>query len=99
MQPDHIPSDTAALRALYLAERARREQAEEAAVQWQARAQIPELNPNPVLRLAADGSLRYANAAATPIVAELLAAGPSRPRMRIRSTASRGRRSVASSTR
>ncbi|WP_354585092.1 ATP-binding protein [Hymenobacter sp. UYCo722] len=83
MQPDHIPSDTADLRALYLAERARREQAEEAAVQWQARAQIPELNPNPVLRLAADGSLRYANAAATPIVAELLAAGPSRLRSQL----------------
>ena len=78
-----LPSDAAALRALYLAERARREQAEETAAQVQARAHIPELNPNPVLRLDADGTLRYANTAATPIVAELEAAGPSRLRSQL----------------
>ena len=83
MQPGHLSSDAATFRELYLAERARREQAEAAAAQWQTRAQISELNPNPVLRLAADGTLRYANAAATPIVAELLAAGPSRLRSQL----------------
>ncbi|GAA4051510.1 hypothetical protein GCM10022409_42920 [Hymenobacter glaciei] len=83
MQPDHLPSDPAALRDLYLAERARRVQAEEATAQLQARAQVPELNPNPVLRLDASGTLRYANAAATPIVAELMAAGPSRLRSQL----------------
>ncbi|MCI1188604.1 response regulator [Hymenobacter sp. DH14] len=80
---DHLPSDAAALRALYLAERARREQAEELAAQLQGRAQVPELNPNPVLRLDAGGTLRYANAAATPIVAELQAVGPSRLRSQL----------------
>ena len=83
MQPDFLPSDAAALRELYQAERARREQAEETAAQLQVLARIPELNPNPVLRLGADGSLRYANAAATPIVAELQAAGPSRLRSQL----------------
>ena len=83
MQPDSLPSDAAALRELYLAERGRREQAEALAAQLQVLARVPELNPNPVLRLEADGTLRYANAAATPIVAELLAAGPSRLRSQL----------------
>ena len=83
MHPDHLPSDAAALRELYLAERARREQAEELAAQLQARVQIPELNPNPILRLDASGTLRYANPAATPIVAELEVAGPSRLRSQL----------------
>ena len=83
MQPDYLPSDAAALRELYLAERVRREQAEALAAQLQLLARVPELNPNPVLRLEADGTLRYANAAATPIVAELLAAGPSRLRSQL----------------
>ena len=83
MQPDHFPADASALRDLYLAERARREQAEALAAQLQHRTQIPELNPNPVLRLDADGTLRYANAAATPVVAELQAAGPSRLRSQL----------------
>ena len=83
MQPDHLPSDAAALRDLYLAERARREQAEGVAAQLQARTQIPELNPNPVLRLDTDGTVRYANAAATPLVAELLVAGPSKLRSQL----------------
>jgi signal transduction histidine kinase/HPt (histidine-containing phosphotransfer) domain-containing protein/ActR/RegA family two-component response regulator len=78
-----LPSDAAALRELYLAERARREQAEEAAAQLQLLARVPELNPNPVLRLDAGGTLRYANAAATPVVAELLAAEPSRLRSQL----------------
>ena len=83
MQPEHLSSDAAALRELYLAERTRREQAETLAAQLQELAQIPEHNSNPVLRLDADGTLRYANAAATPIVAELLATGPSRLRSQL----------------
>ena len=78
-----LPSDAAALRELLLAERTRREQAEEVVVQLRVRAQVPELNPNPVLQLGADGAVRYANAAALPIVAELLAAGPSRLRAQL----------------
>ncbi len=75
-----LPSDPAALRALYLAERTRREHAEARAGQLQLLARVPELNPNPVLRLSASGELLYANAAATLIVRELLATGPSRVR-------------------
>ena len=71
------------MRELLLAERARREQAEEAAAQLQVLAQLPRLNPNPILRLDAAGSVRYANAAATPVVAEVEAAGPSRLRSQL----------------
>ncbi|WP_460502294.1 hypothetical protein, partial [Hymenobacter agri] len=83
ISPDHLPSDAAALRELYLAERARREQAEELAAQLQSRVQTPELSPNPILRLDASGTLRYANPAATPLVAELEVAGPSRLRSQL----------------
>ena len=92
MQPDHLPSDAAALRELYLAERGRREQAEALAAQLQVLARVPELNPNPVLHLDADGTLRYANAAATPIVTELLATGPSRLRSQLLQAAGQARR-------
>jgi signal transduction histidine kinase/DNA-binding response OmpR family regulator len=84
-----LPTDSAALRELYLAERARREYAEALASQLQLLARVPELNPNPVLRLSAKGELLYANAAATLIVRELHTTGPSRVRSQLLQAASR----------
>ena len=80
------------MRELYLAERARREQAEAQVEQLKLLARVPELNPNPVLHLGADGQLRYANAAAEPLAQELQAAGPSRVRSQLLHTAARALR-------
>ena len=89
---DHLPTDLATLRELYLAERARREQAEAQASQLQVLARVSELSPNPVLHLGADGQLRYANAAATPFVRELQGTGPSRVRSQLLHAATRAQR-------
>ncbi len=87
-----LPTDLAALRDLYLAERARREQAEAQVSQLQVLARVPELNPNPVLHLGADGQLRYANAAATAFVRELQGLGPSRVRSQLLHATTRAQR-------
>jgi len=80
MTPDLLPTDPAALRDLYLAERARRKRLETVVDQLHTASRIPELNPNPVLRLSGAGELLLANPAAAYLAQELLSAGPSRVR-------------------
>jgi len=75
-----LPTDPAELRELLLAERARREQAETQLSDRHALSRIPELNPNPVLRVSATGQLLYANPAAGLMARELESTGPSRLR-------------------
>ena len=75
-----LPTDPAELRALLLAERARREQAEAEVARLHSLGRIPNLNPNPVLRVNAAGQLLYANAAASALAHELETTGPSRTR-------------------
>ncbi|MGY3090721.1 signal transduction histidine kinase/DNA-binding NarL/FixJ family response regulator/HPt (histidine-containing phosphotransfer) domain-containing protein [Hymenobacter sp. UYAg731] len=75
-----LPTDPAALRELLLAERARREQAETVADHLRFASRIPELNPNPVLRLSTTGELLMANPAAGLLAEEMLGTGPSRVR-------------------
>ena len=75
-----LSSDPAELRELLLTERTRREQAEAQLPALLALSHIPELNPNPVLRLNATGQLLYANSAASFIAREMEAGGPSRLR-------------------
>ena len=78
-----LPTDPAELCELLLAERARREQAE---AQFQALhilSHIPELNPNPVLRVSTTGQLLYANPAARPMAQEMETAAPSRLRTQL----------------
>ena len=81
------------LRELYLAERARREQAEAEVVRLHIMGRIPQLNPNPVLRLNAAGELLYANSAASQLAHELLGAGPSRVRPQLLQAAAQALRS------
>ena len=71
---------SAELRDLYLAERTRREQAEAEVARLLAVDRIPQLNPNPVLRLSAAGELLFANPAASSLAQELRTTGPSRVR-------------------
>jgi signal transduction histidine kinase/DNA-binding NarL/FixJ family response regulator/HPt (histidine-containing phosphotransfer) domain-containing protein len=75
-----LPTDLAELRELLLAERTRREEAEAELVRLRFAGRIPLLNPNPVLRISADGQLLFANAAATVLRQEMEATGPSRVR-------------------
>ena len=75
-----LPTDPTELRELLLAERARREQAETQLSERHALSRIPELNPNPVLRVSATGQLLYANPAAGLMARELESTGPSRLR-------------------
>ncbi|GAA3976082.1 PAS domain-containing sensor histidine kinase [Hymenobacter antarcticus] len=75
-----LPTDAAELRELLLAERALRVQAEAVAARLQSASRIPELNPNPVMRLGANGELLLANSAAAPLAQELLSTGPSQVR-------------------
>ena len=75
-----LPTDPAELQDLLLAERARRERAEAQLPSLLALSHIPELNPNPLLRVSATGQLLYANPAASYIARELEATGPSRLR-------------------
>ena len=70
----------AELRDLYLAERTRREQAEAEVARLLTVSRIPQLNPNPVLRLNAAGELLFANPAASNLARELQTTGPSRVR-------------------
>jgi PAS domain S-box-containing protein len=76
-------AELAALRAALLDEQGRRERAEAEIVQLKAVARLSVLNPNPVLRLAADATVRFANPAAQALSAELRTIGPSmlRPRL------------------
>ena len=83
----------AELRELYLAERTRREQAEAEVVRLCITGRIPQLNPNPVLRLNATGELLYANPAASQLAHELLGAGPSRVRPQLLQAAAQALRS------
>ncbi|HEX8505198.1 MAG TPA: response regulator [Hymenobacter sp.] len=80
MKTDALPTDPAELQALLLAERARREHAEAVAKRLQSISRIPELNPNPILRLGPAGELLLANPAAALLAQELLSTGPSRVR-------------------
>ena len=80
MVNDLLPTEPAALRDLYLAERTRREQAEAEVARLHSMGLIPHLNPNPVLRLDAAGTLHYANEAASALAQELQTTGPSRVR-------------------
>ncbi|MBH8570852.1 response regulator [Microvirga sp. STS02] len=75
-----LPTDPAELRALLLAERARREQAEATVEQLRFASRMPELNPNPVLRVSATGQLLMANPAAGLLAEEMRGTGPSRIR-------------------
>ena len=70
----------AELRDLYLAERTRRERAEAELVRLNYLGRIAQLNPNPVLRLSAEGELLFANPAASGLAQEMQATGPSRVR-------------------
>ncbi|MBJ6109126.1 response regulator [Hymenobacter sp. BT523] len=80
MKTDVLPTDTAELRELLLAERARREQAEAELRQYHALSRIPLLNPNPILRLDATGRVLFANESARMLAQELETTGPSRVR-------------------
>ncbi|GAC1372460.1 MAG: hypothetical protein NVSMB30_13190 [Hymenobacter sp.] len=75
-----LPTDSAVLQELLLAERARRERAEAEVAHLLALSRVPELNPNPILRLNAAGELLFANAAASHLAQELQTTGPSRIR-------------------
>jgi len=70
----------AELRELLVAERARREQAEAEVASIRAMSRVPLLNPNPVLRINANGQLLFANSAATLLRQEMESTGPSRVR-------------------
>ncbi|WP_331056869.1 response regulator [Hymenobacter sp.] len=75
-----LPTDPTELQALVLAERARREQAEAVAARLKSVSRIPELNPNPILRLNGAGELLLSNPAAALLAQEVLSTGPSRVR-------------------
>ena len=75
-----LPDSPSELRALLLAERSRRQQAEAQLARLRATSRVPQLDPNPILRLSGRGELLYANPAAATLAAELLATGPSRVR-------------------
>ena len=75
-----LPTDPAELRELLLTERALRVQAEAVAARLHSASRIPELNPNPVMRLGSAGEVLLANQAAAHLAQELLSTGPSRVR-------------------
>ena len=75
-----LPTDPAELRELLLTERALRVQAEAIAARLQSTSRIPELNPNPVMRLGSAGEVLLANQAAAHLAQELLSTSPSRVR-------------------
>ncbi len=89
----------AELRDLYLAERARREHAEAEAVRLQHMSLIPQLNPNPILRLNAAGELLYANPAASGLAHALESTGPSRVRPQLVQAATQALRTGESAQR
>ena len=70
-----------------MAERARREQAEAEVGHLRMTSQMPQLNPNAVLRLGADGELLFANPAAALLAYEFGAPGPSLVRQQLRAAA------------
>jgi signal transduction histidine kinase/DNA-binding response OmpR family regulator len=80
MKTDSLPTDPAELQALLRDEQVRRERAESEVARLRFTARVPLLNPNPVLRLDADGQLLFANPAAELLAQELRQAGPSRVR-------------------
>ena len=82
MLPD-LPTDPAELRELLLTERARREQAEAEVARLRFVNRIPQLNPNPVLRVSAEGELLFANAPARKLAWEVQAPGPSQIRAQL----------------
>ena len=82
MTPD-LPTDPAELRELLLTERARRQQAESVVARLNAVTRIPELDPNPVMRLSGSGELLLANPAAGLIAQELLSTGLSPVRLQL----------------
>ncbi len=92
MTNSSLPTDPIQLRDLYLAERARRESAEAEVAQLRALGHIPQLNPNPVLRLNATGELLFANPAADALARELRATSPSRVRSQLLAAASQALR-------
>ncbi|SFQ76515.1 response regulator [Hymenobacter arizonensis] len=75
-----LSDNPAELRALLLAERQRRKQAEADLTALRVTSRIPQLNPNPIIRLSSTGELLFANPAAAMLADELLATGPSRVR-------------------
>jgi signal transduction histidine kinase/DNA-binding NarL/FixJ family response regulator/HPt (histidine-containing phosphotransfer) domain-containing protein len=75
-----LSTDPAELRDLLLAERHRRAQAEAEAATLRAMGCIPLLNPNPILRVNAEGQLLFANPAASVLRREMEGTGPSRVR-------------------
>ena len=80
MTTDSLPDDPQQLQALLLEERARRQQAEDEVRRLRLARRLPELNPNPVLRLDAEGQLLFANRAAESLAQEMRQTGPSRVR-------------------
>ncbi|GAB3583012.1 ATP-binding protein [Hymenobacter daeguensis] len=70
----------AELRKQLLTERARREEAEAEIERMRFAGRIPMLNPNPVLRISAEGKLLFSNTAATSLRQEMESTGPSRVR-------------------
>ena len=82
-----LPTDPAELRDLLLTERARREQAEAEISCLRVASQMPQLNPNAVLRLSAAGELLFANPAAALLAEEFGTAGPSRVRQQLTAAA------------
>ena len=88
-----LPTDPAALQALYLAERDRRKYAEAEAKRLHVLGRVPQLNPNPILRVSRDGELLYANPAATMLADELRTTGPSRVRPQLVQAATKALRS------
>jgi len=88
-----LPTDPAELRELLLTERALRRQAEAIAARLRSASRIPELNPNPVMRLNAAGELLLANSAAGLLAQELLGSGPSHIRPQLVQAAAQALRS------
>ena len=80
-------AELTALRAQLAEEQRHRAQAEAELVQLSAQANVPLFNPNPVLRLRADGSVSFANPAAEVLALELRSSGPSALRPRLLSAA------------
>ena len=88
-----LPSDPTELRALLLAERARYALAKAEVARLRTVGSIPQLNPNPVLRLSEAGELLFSNPAAAMLADELQATGPSRVRPQLLRAASQTLRS------
>ena len=75
-----LPTDPAELQKLLLAERTRSAYAEAEMMRLHGMSRIPLLNPNPVLRLNADGKLLFFNTAASQLAQEMETDEPSRVR-------------------